>query len=154
MPNPSTSSFRPAAIPSPPSSRTVNRRTAVAIALSLASVPWLVPHVLEDFERGIAQRVGLPPDVGAALLGLGLAVQWLGLVLAARGRRAGLVITAIAGAVWTAGALWDHGPELYARGLGFRGSARSTLWVTGLMVTQALGFIFALGALAAPRGRR
>jgi hypothetical protein len=124
-----------------------------AIALSLASLPFLLPHVLEDFERGIAQRAGLSPGVGAALLGAGLAAQGLGLVLAGRGRRAGLVVTAAAGAVWTLGALWDHDPELFARGLGFRDSARSALWVLGLILTQGGAALSAVLALARGPGR-
>ena len=125
----------------------MTRLAAAATALSLASLPFLLPHVIEDFERGIAQRGGLSAGVGAALLGAGLAVQWLGLVLAGHGRGAGLVVTAVAGAVWTAGALWDHGPELSARGLAFRGSALSALWAAGLIVTQALACLLALLAL-------
>ena len=118
-----------------------------AIALSLGSLPFLLPHVLEDFAGGIAQRVGLSSGVGAALLGAGLAVQMLGLVLAGRGRRVGLIVTLVAGAVWTAGAVWDHGPELARTGLGFRGSALSALWVIGLTLGQALAALFALAGL-------
>ena len=129
----------------------MNRYAAAAIALSLAGLPFLLPHVLEDFERGIGQRVGLSPGVGAALLGVGLAVQCLGLVLAGRRRDTGLVITAVAGGVWTAGALWDHGPELFSRGLAFRGSVFSALWVLGLMVTQGLACVLALLSLRPPR---
>ncbi|HET7875864.1 MAG TPA: hypothetical protein VFN71_10095 [Methylomirabilota bacterium] len=124
------------------------RRAATAILLSLASVPFLLSHVIEDFQLGIAQRVGLSTGAGAALLGLGMAVQMLGLVLAGRGRRAGLVITAVAGAVWTAGGLWDHGPDLLAQGLGFRGSLWSTLAVGGLIVGQGLSCLLALSALS------
>jgi len=123
------------------------RCAALAIALSLGSLPFLLPHVLEDFERGIAARVGLPPGIGAALLGAGIGVQFLGLVLAGRGHRGGLIVTALAGAVWTAGALWDHGPELVRSGLGFRGGAFSALWAVGLVVTQSLAALLALAAL-------
>ena len=125
----------------------MNRWTAGAIALSLVSFPCLLPHVLEDFGLGIAQRVGLSTGVGAAMLGAGLAVQVLGLVLIGRGRRAGLVVTLVAGATWTAGAGWDHGPELWRTGFGFRGSALSALWVIGLALGQSLAALFALVAL-------
>ena len=127
--------------------RPLSRWAAGAIALSLGSLPFLLPHVLEDFERGIAQRAGLAPGAGAALLGAGLGVQFLALVLAGRGRRGGLIVVAVAGAVWTVGALWDHGPELLARAPRFRGSALSALWVGGLIVTQALAALLALCAL-------
>lgn len=125
----------------------VERRAATAIALSLSSLPFLVPHVIEDFHLGIASRVGLTPTAGATLLGAGLALQMLGLVLAARGARAGLVLTAAAGAVWAAGGLWGHGPELLARGLAFRDSALSAAAATGLVAGQALAAAFALAAL-------
>jgi len=125
----------------------VDRRTTGAIAASLASLPFLLPHVVEDFDRGIAQRVGLSTGLGAALLGAGLAVQILGLVLAGRGMRAGLAITALAGIVWTAGAVADHGPELARRGSAFRGSALSALWVGGLMVGQGTAAGLSLLAL-------
>ena len=127
--------------------RPLSRWAAGAIALSLGSLPFLLPHVVEDFERGIAQRAGLAPGAGAALLGAGLGVQFLALVLAGRGRRGGLIVVAVAGAVWTVGALWDHGPELLQRGPRFRGSALSALWVGGLIVTQALAALLALCAL-------
>ncbi len=104
-------------------------------------------EILEDFERGIAQRVGLSSGVGAALLGAWVGVQMLGLVLVSRGRRVGLITTLVAGAVWTAGAVWDHGPDLWSTGLRFRGSALSALWVVGLTLTQALAALFALLAL-------
>jgi len=120
---------------SAPRSLPTGRCAAGAIALSLGSLPFLLPHVLEDFERGIAQRAGLAPGVGAALLGAGLGVQFLALVLAGRGRRGGLILVALAGA------------ELLARGPRFRGSALSALWVGGLIVTQALAALLALCAL-------
>ena len=134
----------------------LSRCAAGAIALSLGSLPFLLPHVLEDLESGIAQRVGLAPGVAAALLGAGLGVQFLALVLAGRGRRGGLIVIALAGAVWMVGALWDHGPELLARGPRFRGSLLSALWVGGLIVTQGLAALLALFALISggPAARR
>jgi hypothetical protein len=132
----------------------VQRAAALAVAFSVASFPFLLPHVVEDFHWGIGERAGLPADVMAALLGVGLLLQVLGLVLAGRGDRAGLGIVAAAGALWTLGALWDHGLPLLLFGLGFRGRALSALWVTGLIVTQALAAGSALAALGrAPRGR-
>ena len=125
--------------------RAVTRPAALAVALSLVSFPFLLPHVLEDFHSGIAGRVGLPGDVGAALLGLGLAVQIFGLILAGQRRRAGLALIALAGAVWTLSALWDHGIALLV--FGFRGRPLSAIWVLCLMLTQALACAFALVAL-------
>lgn len=118
-----------------------------AVALSLGSLPFVLPHVLEDFAHGIAQRAGLSPGPGAALLGAGLALQMLGLVLAGSGRRIGLAATALAGAVWTAGAFWEHGGDLWTQGLGFRGSLLSALWLVGLILTQGLACLLAFAAL-------
>jgi hypothetical protein len=117
------------------------RLRAWIIFLSLSSLPFIVPHVVEDFAEGIAQRVGLSTGVGAFLLGGFLALQSLGLVLVGRGRRSGLVVTFWVGLVWVAGALLDHGPELMTGR--FREGVRSVLWVVGLIVTQAASSILA-----------
>lgn len=111
------------------------------IAVSLASLPFILPHVVEDFAEGIAERVGLSTGVGALLLGGFLALQSLGLVLVGQGRRAGLVVTFLVGLVWVAGALVDHGLAVLAGG--FREGAASVLWVVGLIVTQATSSILA-----------
>jgi hypothetical protein len=104
------------------------------IAASLASFPFLLPHVLEDFNEGIAQRVGLSTGAGAFLLGGFLALQWLGLILVGQGRRGGFALTFWAGLVWVTGAVVDHGPALVAGE--FRGGGASVLWVVGVIVTQ------------------
>ena len=114
---------------------------AWTIFVSLASLPFIVPHVLEDFAEGIAQRVGLSTSVGAALLGGFLALQSLGLVLVGQGRRAGFVVTFSVGLVWVAGALAEHMPELITSR--FRGGAPSLLWLAGLIVTQAASSLLA-----------
>lgn len=111
------------------------RLQAWTIIVSLASLFFILPHVLEDFAEGIAQRVGLSTGVGAFLLGGFLALQSLGLVFVGQGRRAGFVMTFWVGVIWVTGALVDHGPALVAGG--FREGATSILWVVGLIVTQA-----------------
>jgi len=128
----------------------MDRSTVTAIALSLLSLPFLVPHVLEDFRLGIAARAGLSTPLGAAALGAFLAVQMLGLVWAGQGRRLGLAMTALAGALWTAGSLWEHGPEFLGRGLAFRSSVLSALWLVGLTLGQAGSAVSALLALRGP----
>lgn len=111
------------------------------ILVSLSSLPFIVPHVLEDFAEGIAQRVGLSTGVGAFLLGGFLALQSLGLVLVGQGRRAGFVVTLWVGVIWVAGAVLDHGPPLLTGR--FREGPTSVLWVVGLIVTQAATSILA-----------
>jgi len=124
------------------------RLRVATLAASLGSLPFLLPHVVEDFAAGIAQRFGVPTGVGAFLLGAGLAVQMAGLVLVALGRRPGWAITALAGAVWVAGALIDHGPPILAGT--FREGALSVLWVAGLVLGQAAAAL--LAALGWRRG--
>lgn len=121
------------------------------IALSLSSLPFIVPHVVEDFAEEIARRVGLSTAGGAFLLGGYLALQSLGLVLVARSRRAGFVLTFWIGLIWVAGALLDHGPALW-RG-GFRSGALSVLWVAGLVLTQSLSAGLAAWGAWGRRGR-
>jgi hypothetical protein len=129
----------------------VNRRLrALTVAVSLASLPFTLPHVLEDFAEGIAHRVGLSTDVGAFLLGGFLALQSLGLILIGARRRAGWVVTFWVGLVWIVGAFVEHGPALAAGGLG-RGP-RSLLWLAGLIAIQALAA--ALAWLGWRRGGR
>lgn len=110
------------------------RLVPATVGASLASLPFVVPHVVEDFAEGIAARVGLSTGTTAFLLGGFLALQALGLVLVARERRLGWIVTFWVGVIWVAGALIDHGPAL-ASGR-FRSGAPSVAWVVGLVVTQ------------------
>lgn len=105
------------------------------IALSLLSLPFILPHVIEDFAEEITRRVGLSTASGAFLLGGYLALQSLGLIWVALGRRAGYVLTFWVGLIWAAGAILDHGASLLAGG--FRSGALSVLWVLGLILTQS-----------------
>lgn len=132
----------------------LDRATATAVALPIASLPFLLPHVVEDFHLGIAARVALPADVLAACVGFALAAQMAGVALAVQGRPLGLVAIAATAAVWTAGGLWDHGPALVASGLDFRGRVPSAVWAIGLIVGQGATTVCALAALRAARSRR
>lgn len=111
------------------------------IGVSLASLFFILPHVVEDFAEGIAQRVGLSTSVGAALLGGFLALQCLGLVLVGQGRRAGFIATFWVGVIWVAGALAEHMRELVTGR--FREGTTSVLWLAGLIVTQAASSLLA-----------
>jgi hypothetical protein len=42
-------------------------RRAATIGISLAGLPFIVPHVVEGFAEGLTQRVGLSTGVGAFL---------------------------------------------------------------------------------------
>lgn len=115
--------------------RALSRLRVGTITLSLASLPFIVPHVVEDFSEGIAERVGLSAGNGAFLLGGFLALQVLGLVLVGQGRQGGFLLTFWIGFIWVAGALVDHGPALLAGR--FHAGATSVLWALGLILTQA-----------------
>src|SRR5260370_22984963 len=110
-------------------------REGWTIAASLAGLPFIVPHVVEDFGEGIAERVGLATPAAAFLLGLYLAGQMLGLVWVGRRRRAGRVVTFWASAIWTVVAVRDHRPPGLARG--FRGGAPSLVWGGDPVASQA-----------------
>ncbi|OLA98692.1 MAG: hypothetical protein AUH77_04455 [Candidatus Rokubacteria bacterium 13_1_40CM_4_69_39] len=109
-------------------------RREATIFVSLAGLPFIVPHVVEDFAGGIAERVGLATGAAAFLLGGYLALQVWGIVGVGQGRRVGWVITFWASAVWTVVAVVDHGPAVLAGG--FRSGALSVVWVLGLVLSQ------------------
>lgn len=125
-------------------------RAGLTIGVSLASLPFIVPHVLEDFSLGIAGRVGLPTPVSAFLLGGWLAAQSLGLAWISAGRLAGWRLTFVIALVWTVVAVADHGPEILAGH--FREGATSVLWVLGLIVTQATAAALAWTGWRSARG--
>jgi hypothetical protein len=109
-------------------------RREATIFVSLAGLPFIVPHVVEDFAGGIADRVGLATGAAAFLLGGYLALQVWGIVGVGQGRRVGWVITFWASVVWTVVAAVDHGPAVLAGG--FRSGALSVVWVLGLVLSQ------------------
>src|SRR2546422_3589015 len=118
-------------------------RREATIFVSLAGLPFIVPHVVEDLAGGIAERVGLATGAAAFLLGGYLALQVWGIVGVGQGRRVGWVITFWASAVWTVVAVVGHGPAGLAGG--FRSGALSVGW--------GLGVVLSPGA-AAPLARR
>src|SRR3989442_8001388 len=85
-------------------------RREATIFVSLAGLPFIVPHVVEDFAGGIAERVGLATGAAAFLLGGYLALQVWGIVGVGQGRQVGWVITFWASAVWTVVAVVGHRP--------------------------------------------
>src|SRR3989442_8107829 len=119
-------------------------RREATIFVSLAGLPFIVPHVVEDFAGGIAERVGLATGAAAFLLGGYLALQVWGIVGVGQGRRVGWVITFWASVVWTVVAVVDHGPAVLAGG--FPSGALSVVWVLRLVLSQGTA------AALAPRG--
>jgi hypothetical protein len=121
------------------------------IVLSLLSLPFILPHVVQDFAEELTRHVGRSPGGGAFLLGVYLAFQSLGLVLIAWGKRAGFGLTFWIGLIWVAGALLIHGPVVW-RG-GFRGGGLSLVWAVGLVLTQGLTAALAAWGAWGRRGR-
>ena len=115
---------------------------AATVGVSLAGLPFIVSHVVEEFTHGVA-------PVGPALLGGFLAVQMLGLVLVGNGQRLGWVMTIAAGLVWVAGAVIGHGPELVSGRL----PAGAGVGVPGLIISQAMTVMLACLGLVRSRLR-
>ncbi len=114
----------------------VERLRRWTIAASLASLPFILAHTVEDFGQGIAQRV----------------CQCLGLVLVARGRPAGFRLTVWIGLIWIAGALFEHGRALVAGH--FRTGVPSVLWIGGLLLTQGACVVLAWAGARGARPKR
>ncbi len=57
-------------------------RRAATVGVSLAGLPFIVPHVVEDFAEGIAHRVGLATVIWVSGLvlsqGTAAALAWRG----------------------------------------------------------------------------
>lgn len=129
-----------------------NRLGVWVIAASLLSLPFIVPHVVEDFAEEITRRVGLSTAAGAFALGVYLALQSFGLVLVALERRVGYLLTFWLGLIWVSGAVVNHGEAVLTGG--FRSGALSELWVVGLLFTQGLAAALAAWGAWARRGSR
>lgn len=83
----------------------------------VSSVTFLftIPHSIEDFTFGIAQRFGLSVLVAAVSLGIAFAVQvWATAALDWRPTLARSLLLLI-GLSWVIGALADHVPDLFKR---------------------------------------
>src|SRR5438034_8212012 len=84
-------------------------RREATIFVSLAGLPFIVPHVVEDFAEGIAERVGLATGAAAFLLGGYLALQVWGIVGVGQGRQVAWGITLLGGGA--GGARGGRGPR-------------------------------------------
>jgi hypothetical protein len=104
----------------------------------VSSVTFLftIPHSIEDFTDGIAQRFGLSVLVAAVGLGIAFAVQvWSTAALDWRPTLARWLLLLI-GLLWVIGALADHVPDLL--NATWRSGAPSKALVVGIILSQAL----------------
>jgi hypothetical protein len=76
--------------------------------LSVLTFLATVPHAVEDFHYGVPQKFGVPTSVAGLFLGIGFAVQVVGIIGISRGKRWGLAVTLLVGLGWLLGALFDH----------------------------------------------
>jgi hypothetical protein len=103
-----------------------------------SSVTFLftIPHSIEDFTNGIAQRFGLSVLTAAVGLGIALAAQvWATAALDWR-RALARWLLLLLGVVWVIGALADHVPDLL--NATWRSGIPSKTLVVGIILSQAL----------------
>jgi hypothetical protein len=103
-----------------------------------SSVTFLftIPHSIEDFTNGIAQRFGLSVLVAAVGLGIAFAVQvWATAALGWKPTLSRWLLVLI-GLFWVIGALGDHVPDLL--NTTWRAGAPSKALVVGIIVSQAV----------------
>lgn len=109
----------------------------------VSSITFLftIPHSIEDFTYGIAQRFGLMVLTAAVSLGVGFAAQvWATAALDWRPAMARWLLLAI-GLVWIVGALADHVPDLL--NATWRTGVPSKALVVGIILSQALVMVLA-----------
>lgn len=118
----------------------------LVLSLSLLLLWVSIAHSLEDFVYGIPARFGLSVATAARLLGAGYVVQVTGVVLSARGQRAGYVLTLATGAGWTLGAAIDHLGEVLTA-WPYREGVISKALEVGIMLTGGMLALVSLWVL-------
>jgi len=82
------------------------------IIVSAASLLVTLPHAFEDFVYGVPQQFGLSVMAAGFLVATVYLFQLIGMLLALKGRRAGLILLFFIGLGWTTGAVLDHLPDI------------------------------------------
>ncbi|HET6371590.1 MAG TPA: hypothetical protein VFG95_10355 [Nitrospiria bacterium] len=82
--------------------------------LSVLTFLATVPHAVEDFHYGVPQKFGVSASVAGLLLGIGYAVQVVGIIAVSRDKRWGLAVTLLVGLGWLLGALFDHLVDIFS----------------------------------------
>lgn len=104
--------------------------------LSSLTFLFTIPHSIEDFTYGIAQRFGLSVLTAGVTLGISLAAQvWATAALGWKPTLARSLLLGI-GLFWVIGALADHVPDLLSST--WRSELPSKALVVGIMLSQAL----------------
>jgi hypothetical protein len=103
--------------------------------VSSVSFLFTIPHSIEDFASGIAQRFGLSALTAGVSLGVVMAAQvWATAALGWKPRPARWVLL-VNGLFWVIGALADHLPDLFDPT--WRSGVPSKVLVLGIIVSQA-----------------
>jgi len=100
---------------------------------------------------GVPQRFGLSVMTAGFLVAAGYFVHAIGMLLALKGRRAGLAILFLVGLGWTAGAAFEHLPEILQAGPYRQGTISK---VAELLIIQVGLILAVLSALAIRQLRR
>jgi hypothetical protein len=119
----------------------------------VSSVTFLftIPHSIEDFTNGIAQRFGLSVLLAAVALGMAFAAQvWSTSALGWRPVLSRWLLLLI-GLFWVVGALADHVPDLL--NATWRSGVPSKALVVGIILSQAAVAILAGSELRKGRVR-
>jgi hypothetical protein len=121
------------------------------LILSVLSFLVTIPHAVEDFLYGVPQQFGVPTPLAGLVLGLGYAIQVIGVIGVARGQQWGLLITFFVSLGWMLGAALDHLPDVFSAEP-FREGAVSRLLVT--LILLVTGGLTVLSGVALRRGNR
>jgi hypothetical protein len=113
--------------------------------VSALTFVFTIPHSIEDFTFGIAQRFGFTDLTAATGLGIAMTAQvWSTAALSSRPRLARILLLLL-GLVWVIGALADHTADLFS--LNWRSGVPSKALVVGIIVSQGLVALLAANAL-------
>jgi hypothetical protein len=109
------------------------------VGVSVLSVLFTLPHVLEDFSAGINERFRLDLLTAGFLVALVYAVQVAGAALSARDRRLGHGLNLAVALFWLFGSVLDHlGEVLFVPNELYRAGAVSKPLEVGIMVVSAV----------------
>ncbi len=117
------------------------------IGVSLMSLFVTIPHAAQDLALGAPARFGLGVFASGLLLAIVIAIQGMGLVLAARGRPGAFWLHGLVAVAWIAGDLAIHGREM------LRPTPPHTL-ATGFGLEWAVLVVMVLVLLVVRKARR
>jgi hypothetical protein len=100
---------------------------------------------------GVPQRFGLSVMTAGFLVAIGYFVHVMGILLTLRRKQAGLIILLLIGFGWTAGAVFDHLPEILRHGPYRQGTISK---VMEMLIIQVGLVLVILSALAIRQLRR